>query len=184
MKKIRIKPAGAAFIAVLFVLSGRNLPSYAVPIVLHELGHIAAALISGHKIAAVTLDGSGLVIDLKGAADYKTELAVSSAGPFASFVAGALLLPHFRMPAAISLVLGAVNLIPVSGLDGSGILSCAILSKHPLCVWEKLSRTLNTVFLCMLVPLSVAALIITRCNVSVMFFTAALFFDVCFKRKY
>jgi stage IV sporulation protein FB len=104
----------------------------AVAALLHELGHMAAAWGWGIPIGALRLDLFGARMELCGLIPYRAELAVAAGGPLVSLLAASFALPlgglweGAYLFAAVSLGLGALNLLPVRGLDGGRMLSCLL----------------------------------------------------------
>lgn len=99
---------------------------------LHELGHVAAAWGWGIPVKALRLDLFGARMELCGLVPYRAELAVAAGGPLVSLLAASLALPLGRiwegayLFAAVSLGLGALNLLPVKGMDGGRMLFCLL----------------------------------------------------------
>jgi Zn-dependent protease len=97
------------------------LPPGVAAILLHELGHIVAALACGVAVREVGVCGKGMFIRRKVSGDRATELVISSAGIFVNLVlAWPLLGSRF---ATANLVLALFNMIPAFGSDGQRILA-------------------------------------------------------------
>jgi Zn-dependent protease len=90
--------------------------------VLHEVGHLLAALMLGLKIKSVALRWKGLCT-IREAGPPDKNLLVSLAGPFANVLLLALWhwLPRFGIA---NICFAAVNLLPISGSDGDRALTC------------------------------------------------------------
>lgn len=145
--RVRIHPAaaalgvGMALVALWTALAGRGaggglsvgeVAVVALAAILHELGHAAAAWGWSVPVRSLRLDLFGARMELWGLTGYAAELAVAAGGPLVSLTAAALACPAgatwegARLFSAASLGLGLLNLLPVRGLDGGRILSCAL----------------------------------------------------------
>ncbi|MDF2986527.1 MAG: peptidase [Eubacterium sp.] len=106
-------------------------------IFIHELGHTAAAIISGGRVHGIRLLPVGFTAEIDQAACSKRQrVFIYSAGPCVSFLFAIIfsilifLLPDsstVRMGTYINLYLGSFNLLPVLPLDG-GKLTMELLS--------------------------------------------------------
>ncbi|MBQ8186002.1 MAG: hypothetical protein IJ037_03925 [Clostridia bacterium] len=98
-------------------------------LVIHELGHLAAAKILGVPLVRFRLSPMGGVMSFDFShSTYGREAAVHLAGPFAGILSAAVgwfVLRDFFFT-GISVTLACVNLLPVIGLDGGGMLSCLL----------------------------------------------------------
>ena len=109
-----------------------GMAAVAVAAMLHEMGHVAAAWGWSVPIRSMKLDLFGARLELGGLTGYTAELSVAAGGPLASLVCFALLRPWGAesgwtgMLGTASLGLGLLNLLPVRGLDGGRMLSCAL----------------------------------------------------------
>lgn len=96
---------------------------------LHELGHLAAAKILGIPLVRFRLSPMGGVMSFDfSRSTYGREAAVHFAGPLAGLLSAAVgwLILHDFFFTGISVTLACVNLLPIRGLDGGGILSCLL----------------------------------------------------------
>lgn len=146
-RRIRIHPmaailvAGMALITLWTACTGQGtegrLPIGEVAAValaagLHELGHVAVAWGWSIPIRSLRLDLFGARMELEGLTGYAAELAVAAGGPLVSILGSALARPLGEVLtgaylfSSVSLGLGLLNLLPVRGLDGGRILSCAL----------------------------------------------------------
>ena len=109
-----------------------EITAVALAAVLHELGHVAAAWGWSVPVRALRLDLFGARMELAGLTGYAAEAAVAAGGPLVSILGYALARPvgeawaGARLFVAVSLGLGLLNLLPVRGLDGGRMLSCAL----------------------------------------------------------
>jgi stage IV sporulation protein FB len=101
-------------------------------VLLHELGHLAAARLWGVRVDGLRLDLLGARLSLRGTVSYGQEMAVAAGGPAVNLLTAVLAAPAVEesggaaLLAAASVCLGLVNLLPVAGLDGGRLLSCAV----------------------------------------------------------
>ena len=129
---------------------------YAAAAVIHEIGHIAAALVLRIRIKDISFDYSGLRIDVdEDLRSYITEVFLAAAGPISNFLAatataifikasGRELLSTFEAAGNFietgcpnidgisaffiiaSCVQAMINLLPVKTFDGGRILHCIL----------------------------------------------------------
>jgi hypothetical protein len=95
--------------------------------VLHEGGHLAAAVVLGVKIKSIALRWKGLAT-IREAGPPGKNLLVSLAGPFTNVL---LLLAWHWSPrfGLANLCFAAVNLLPINGSDGDRALNCLELMR-------------------------------------------------------
>ena len=156
--------------------------------VLHEAAHIAAVKLCREKIESVNIYPFGAEINIKGGiSTYANDLAVSSAGVIAN---SAVFLTFFSVDnlyckffAAANIVLAAVNLIPVKGLDGGRIAESLL---YMFLEYELASRIyiwLTYASMGLLAAVSAAAVILCDYNVSAAFVCAYMLIAVYVKDK-
>lgn len=93
--------------------------------VLHELGHIVAAAAFGGRVEKLSLTavGAELRMGYPRPLGYGRDSLVALAGPAANLLFGALaLLWGWGLAAALTLAVGAFNLLPILPLDGGRVL--------------------------------------------------------------
>jgi Zn-dependent protease len=103
---------------------------------IHEAGHLAVMLAKGHKPPSVILRGGGIKISADAArADSFAVLIAGSAANIAVFAALYIILPqpytniYPIMFAAMNLVIGLFNLLPLGCLDGKRLLALILPSR-------------------------------------------------------
>lgn len=135
------------------VLFGRADLPWVVPVgmalaaVLHEMGHMAAALLCCVRLSGIRLDLYGARLGLPGLISYRQELLIAAGGPAANLLTVGLLFPAWRLlgsplygvgelwpgtagflsvliPASLGLCV--INILPVATLDGGRILYCLL----------------------------------------------------------
>lgn len=147
---------------------------------IHELGHLAAAVACGVRITGMRLDLFGARLELPGLLSYRQELLVALGGPAANLLTAAVLFRAWTacgcpvcgaspslsgwalvlgvlLPASLGLC--AVNLLPIATLDGGRILSCLLSLTLGADVARRVLRLLSLFLLTLLWLLSVYALL-------------------------
>lgn len=147
---------------------------------IHELGHLAAAVACGVRITGMRLDLFGARLELPGLLSYRQELLVALGGPAANLLTAAVLFRAWTacgcpvcgaspslsgwalvlgvlLPASLGLC--AVNLLPVATLDGGRILSCLLSLTLGAGAARRVLRLLSLFLLTLLWLLSVYALL-------------------------
>lgn len=125
--------------------------------VMHEMGHLLAMLWWRVPPKECVLGLFGMRIRLGShLTEYGRNIGVALAGPGVNGVAAAVLW-WWGVPqaAAVHLLLAALNLLPVSVLDGGEVLKCVLC----LCGWHSIAdRAVRVTSLCVLVPIIVFGL--------------------------
>ena len=147
---------------------------------IHELGHLAAAVACVVRITGMRLDLFGARLELPGLLSYRQELLVALGGPAANLLTAAVLFRAWTacgcpvcgaspslsgwalvlgvlLPASLGLC--AVNLLPIATLDGGRILSCLLSLTLGADVARRVLRLLSLFLLSLLWLLSVYALL-------------------------
>ncbi len=138
---ISISPWAALAAGLLIYFSdGKSLLGLALPVAIHEIGHIFCLLLLGCRICSLHAELSGLCIRYSGDPGRLGQAAAALAGPVAGLLyawIAARFGPSGELTAGISLLLSAFNLIPALPLDG-GRAAEVLLSR-------KSARTLSTI---------------------------------------
>lgn len=127
--------AGAILVAALlyFFVDIKTLWAMAVPVAVHELGHILALRICGMRILGIRAEAKGLCINYSGFCGVGPQIAAALAGPIAgviyAFAASCFARIYggdmAELSAGVSLLLSAFNMLPVLPLDGGRIFALA-----------------------------------------------------------
>ena len=124
-------------------------------ILVHETGHVVASKIVGVPLVSLAVKPVGMSMRFDFCrVGYFREAVVHLGGPIAGVLTAALALLMFQEKCitfcGISTVLSVVNLLPISGFDGGGVLLCILSSVLRPDIAEKISRAVSAVFLLIL----------------------------------
>ena len=143
MKKLPLEIGpGAAFLwaFLLLVLRNEELAALLLPVMVHELGHLAAILALGLWVEGIRASLGGFTINYGGDTSPAGQALIAAAGPAAglgfAWLASRLGLEFgvewLCLSAGMSLLLSLFNLLPVPPLDGGQLcaaLACAALGE-------------------------------------------------------
>lgn len=175
MKKIHVLPSGIFWVVLLLLTCRERSLSYLVPIAAHEASHVLCAKILKKKIKSFSAGVGGLLLELSGVIDYKSQFFISLSGPLGSFLFFAAFYGIFPDSAGISLALCLVNLLPASGFDGYGMLSSVLCSVCSQGTAEKILSVTDGVCFFIMCAFSLFSLIATSLNVSSLILTSFIF---------
>lgn len=119
----------------------RELVVFLSVVLLHELGHLGSACLMGVPVRSFGGKKWGLqLIFSMNNISYVRELVVLLSGS----LVGLLSIPIIHAPAYTppALVLNCLNLLPIEGLDGGGVLSCFLHLVLPGDVADRLHHTI------------------------------------------
>lgn len=148
---------------------------------LHEAGHVMAALFCGAEIGRITVLPLGADITLrKKILSYGKDLSVSAAGAAANLLTGIpCLLCGGNTPISLfgkySLGLALFNLLPAGGLDGGELLRIAVSWAFGSVTAEKVCRPFSAVTIALIWLASVYMLFYTSGSLSLFILSFYLF---------
>lgn len=124
--RVEISPGFLLLLGTLFWLDEGVglLPWGLLACLLHELGHIAVGTALGGSVKefSLTAVGAELNIAYNAPLTYGKDSLVALAGPAANLLAGGLFTAlDWSLAAALSLAVGAFNLLPIMPLDGGRV---------------------------------------------------------------
>ena len=144
--KIKVESGFIALVcALLYFADGRLVFVYILSAIIHELGHILASALLKHSVTDITLSLFGAQISICGQTSYWEDFILSLSGPSSNGLAVALcvILHRFPLFAAVNLLLGLFNLLPILPLDGGNAMkACFSLFAHPVLV-EQICRVVS-----------------------------------------
>ena len=126
-RRISVHPSMILWLSILIYLQPRLSVAFLLAAAVHELGHVTALSLMGKPPDQLHLSFLGANMDVP-ALSYGQAAMAYAAGPLLNLILG-LYLPVCPALGLMSLALGLFNLLPVCGLDGSGIL-VSLLSLH------------------------------------------------------
>lgn len=151
MPRVRMKwdvSAGAvlAFALLYFFDGGGILAALAPAVAVHELGHVLALRLWGHRLRRVSIGAFGLRMDYIGVLERPETVICAAAGPLAGLVY-ALALRRlggaWQRSGAFSLLLSGFNALPVLPLDGGRIVE-ALVGERAACQISRWAAALLT----------------------------------------
>ncbi len=133
--RIELTPGFVAFVLIVYLLAGELVWPLLLAAAMHELAHLAVLGTCGVRVRSLTLRFADAEIDAA-PAGYLAEIVCALAGPAANFICCGLF--RLRAPdfAALHLLLGCYNLLPVLPLDGGRALRAAL----SLLIWPELAQ--------------------------------------------
>ena len=155
--------------------------------VLHESGHLIAAVILGIPLRSLDIGTFGASLKIRGSLiSYPKEFLLCAAGPAMNFISAlaAIAFSEHRGYSSeciewfvsISLMLGLLNLIPAEGFDGGRMLSAVLSSLFGPRSSEKVISVTTFLSILLLWMLSVYLLIRYGTSLSLFVFTVSLFY--------
>lgn len=124
MPEVRIRFSFLLFNALLFMMCDiRHITVFYTVCTLHELGHAAAAIITGAGVRRLTLSGTGIIMETGRCVSLRAGAAVLAAGPAVNLLLWAVLtlIGGDSCLRQLDLAAGVLNLLPFSGLDGGSL---------------------------------------------------------------
>lgn len=146
--KVEVSPGFLLLLGALFWLDEGVglLPWGLAACAVHELGHIAAAAALGGRIEGLSLTvvGAELRIGYEVPLTYGRDSLVALAGPAANLLWGVLALAlHWKLAAALTLAVGAFNLLPIMPLDGGRVVYGLLAGRLDIDWAERLMTALS-----------------------------------------
>lgn len=183
LNKIRVAPRVVLLFAILLITDQSGLALVTLlAAAFHECGHLLAARAMKIPFRAMRIDLMGARLEIGGRMlSYREEWLLSAAGPIASFFAAAGAAAFWESSrlavyfSCASLLLGALNLLPIRSFDGGRMLECALSAIPDARVAERVTSACSFLFLFLLWAIAVYFLIRTGDGISLFFFSVSLF---------
>ncbi len=189
MKNIKIKFGFSSIILILCAFVCKNEYTFLtfLAVVIHELGHLLAALILRIKISEFSFGILGARLKTSNClTSYLQEIFLCAFGPIFNFISVifVILFLDWQTSARLiylisaSILLGTLNLMPIKSFDGGRILEC-ILSiyfspKYVICIL----KVISFFFITSLWIVSVYFLLIYTSSLGLFVFCGALFCNI------
>ena len=143
MKRLDLAPGFAAALCLLRLLAEpRVFYAFLAAAAAHEAGHVMAIHLVGGRVTGIRLGMCDAKIETRGLG-YRQEIFCALAGPGMSVLACLALRSDFPTCAAISLLLGLFNALPVYPLDGGRALRAGLCLFLPLGRAEAVSNLVS-----------------------------------------
>lgn len=157
-------------------------------ILIHESGHLLAARLLHMKPRGVSADTVGIRLLFRGhPPSYGKEIFLCAAGPLANLLTLLIALPLKNSDntffLSVSAALALLNLLPIEGFDGGRILHGTLLLFLSPTLADRILDLFSFLFLFILWCASVYLLLRTGNELSLFFFSAALFFRIFLQKK-
>ncbi len=179
--------APAGLFLLLFATEKETAFAILSAVVLHELGHLAAARLRGKQASIITLMPMGISITLPPPASYKEEFLVAAAGPFLNlaYLSVSFLFVHPLGEAirGVNLLLAALNLLPIEGFDGGRMAGALTALFFGAKAREVLSLIMTLIALALLWVISLYIFFYSGVNLSLLGFCAYLFSFLIMKKE-
>ena len=183
--RIRISLLFAAVLALMLTVDRTGMAALTLSgVLVHELGHILAMLPLRQFPREISLDVGAMHIKKPAAISLGSELFILSAGAMANLLAGGVLMLASRFWPAVSAPLvglslaqaavAAVNLLPVTGLDGGAILSLLLARAFGPRVAQAVMLMLSGLLIAGLATLGTALILSGGRNLSLVCFAVYL----------
>ena len=149
--RIRITAGFCAWICLLGWINLRLCGWFLLAVSVHELGHLIALRKCRVPIKSVCLNICGAVIETE-QMRYGKDWLCAAAGPLFGVILGVCLLRYVTEGAMISLILSAVNVLPLYPLDGGRMICAFAYSCFPECTakWIVQAASMGTCVILML----------------------------------
>lgn len=152
-RKISVHPSLILWLSILLYLQPRISVAFLLAASVHELGHWAALTWLGTPPTHLTLHFTGASMEIP-PLGYSQAVLAYAAGPLASLLLG-LFWRILPATALFSLCLGLFNLLPICGLDGSGILENLLCCRLTQSAAQTAVRILSAVLCAAIVPAAI-----------------------------
>ncbi len=157
-------------------------------IIIHEAGHLGAAYLLHMKPSGATADTIGIRLLFRGVPpSYGREILLCAAGPLANLlsvpIAFAAGIPKSCVFPSVSAALALLNLLPIEGFDGGRMVHSTLLLFLPPHKADMACELLSFFFLFILWCVSVYLMMRVGNELSLFFFSAAIFFRIFLQKK-
>ena len=171
-----------AFLGALLLDSSGVCAATLLAALVHEAGHLAAAYGMGIPLASIRLDPLGARIGIRNRLlTYGQEWLLAAMGPLFSLLASLVLAPLWQehpfaqLFSGASLLLGTLNLLPVSSFDGGRMTEVVLGRFFGVRAAARIMQAMTFLILLLLWTLSVYFLLRIGGGLSLLCFSVSLF---------
>jgi stage IV sporulation protein FB len=157
-------------------------------IIIHEAGHLCAAYLLRMKPSGATADTIGIRLLFRGSPpSYGKEIFLCAAGPLANLLSIPICLAAGDDKNSVflstSAALALLNLLPIEGFDGGRMVHSTLLLCLPPHKADAVCELLSFFFLFVLWCISVYLMMRVGNQLSLFFFSTAIFFRIFLQKK-
>ena len=195
MGKVKFKFDFFAILAFIVLLISKN--EYTVltviAVIIHEIGHIFAALVFKIKISEFSIGILGARIKTSTIlTSYFQEIMISLFGPLFNLFSAVFVFFLFNSQhddriayfAVASVLLGVLNLLPIKSFDGGRIVECVFSVLFPDKIAFYIVNCISFFFIVSLWMISVYFLLIYTSSLGLFVFSALLFCNIFIENKF
>ena len=180
--KIKVSPTVWIMAALTFSNTSqiKNISVILLAALLHEVGHLAVAMMMKIPVKCIRIDIFGACIETDSLiCSYVKEAILCLSGPAVNLISATIFPNFFPFETSLftisSVALAVINLLPIKSFDGGRALSCILLRFLPPDAVSAITNILS--FVCIFILWSISVYFIMRVGayLSLFVFSAALF---------
>ena len=186
--KIHVHPfALSGLFLLLFVMPRPYAFAVLSSVVLHEAGHLTAAMLYHQYPKSIKIMPTGISIGLTASSSYIEEIVIAAAGPFMNLMYCAIAPCFPSIPAqtvtTVSLLLCLLNLLPITTLDGGRVLKASLAFLFGETAADGVLQITTSLCLVCLWIFSLYIFFYSGVNITLLVFSAYLFSYLILKKE-